>query len=211
MEAFKAYKQTDPQDAVRVLQKAISQFTLRGQFRRAANHQMDLGAMYENDLDDAKQAVTAYETAGDWYYQDQAEALSNKAFLKVAELAGLNGDYPTAIENFDRVAKQSLNNSLTKWSLKEYFLKAGLCRLADKDVVSAERALEQYQEWDPNFGTTRECQLLKDVTEAVKNGDQEAVANASYDFHQFSKLDRFKTEILMKIKEQITSADDDLL
>lgn len=35
---------------------------------------MDLGAIYENDLDNPEAAVEAYEKAGDWYFEDQAEA-----------------------------------------------------------------------------------------------------------------------------------------
>lgn len=167
--------------------------------------------MYENELEDLPKAIESYETAGDWYFQDQAEALSNKAFLKVADLSGINGDYAKAVEYFDRVAKQSLNNNLTKWGLKEHFLKAGLCRVADQDTVSAERALEEYVEWDPNFATTREYQLLREVVEASKNGDQEALAKSAYEFDQFSKLDKWKTDMLMRIKDQITSAEDDLL
>jgi hypothetical protein len=35
---------------------------------------MDLGSIYENDLGNAELAVEAYEKAGDWYFEDQAEA-----------------------------------------------------------------------------------------------------------------------------------------
>lgn len=49
-------------------------FTIRGSFRRAASYQMDLGGIYENELDNAEFAVEAYEKAGDWYFEDQAEA-----------------------------------------------------------------------------------------------------------------------------------------
>jgi alpha-soluble NSF attachment protein len=55
------------------------------------------------------------------------------------------------VEKFERVAKQSLNNNLNKWSLKEYFLKAGICRVAEHDLVAAKRILQQYLEWEPSF------------------------------------------------------------
>ncbi|KAF5104037.1 hypothetical protein DV451_001028 [Geotrichum candidum] len=74
VEAYKAYKQTDPEDAARVLSQAVHLFTLRGAFRRAAGYQMDLGSIYENDLGNVELAVEAYEKAGDWYFEDQAEA-----------------------------------------------------------------------------------------------------------------------------------------
>lgn len=61
---------------------------------------------------------------------DNAFRLANKLFLKVGDLAALEGDYYKAIENFERVAKSSINNNLMKWSVKDYLLKAGVCHLA---------------------------------------------------------------------------------
>ena len=56
--------------------------------------------------------------------------LSNKLYLKVADLAALDADYQRAIQHYEKVAKSSMNNNLMKWSVKEYFLKAGVCHLA---------------------------------------------------------------------------------
>jgi len=58
--------------------------------------------------------------------------LANKSWLKVADIAALVGQYPRAIEKYEAVAKQSLNSNLTKWSVKDYFFKAGACYLANK-------------------------------------------------------------------------------
>jgi alpha-soluble NSF attachment protein len=57
-------------------------------------------------------------------------SLANKHYLKVADLSATKGDYYKATEFYERVAKSSVNNHLMKWSVKEYFLKAGLCHLA---------------------------------------------------------------------------------
>jgi alpha-soluble NSF attachment protein len=53
----------------------------------------------------------------------------NKCLLKVAHFAAQLEEYDVAIDNFERVATDSMDNQLTKWSIKEYFLKAGLCSL----------------------------------------------------------------------------------
>lgn len=50
--------------------------------------------------------------------------------LKVGTFAAQLGYYDKAIEKFETVAHDSLDNQLMKWSLKEYFLKAGLCHIA---------------------------------------------------------------------------------
>lgn len=56
--------------------------------------------------------------------------LANKVYLKVADLAALEKMYGKAIERYEGVARTSANNNLMKWSLKDYFLKAGFCHLA---------------------------------------------------------------------------------
>lgn len=53
----------------------------------------------------------------------------NKCLLKVAHFAAQLEQYDVAIDNFERVATDSMDNQLTKWSIKEYFLKAGLCSM----------------------------------------------------------------------------------
>ena len=60
-----------------------------------------------------------------------------------------------------------------KWSVKDYFLKAGICHLATGDMVALARALESYRDLDPSFQSQREHLLLSDLMEAVEGGDQE--------------------------------------
>ena len=129
-EAFKAYRQDDPESAARCLDQAINHYTLKGNFRRAATNKQSLAELYEVGLGDNKRACEAYDTAAGWFETDNAEALANKLYLKVADLTALEGDYAKAVQNYEKVARSSLNNNLMKWSVKEYYLKAGICHLA---------------------------------------------------------------------------------
>ncbi|MCJ1397802.1 vesicular-fusion protein S17 [Xylographa trunciseda] len=208
-EAFKVYRKTDPEDAARVLQQAITHYTMKGNFRRAATHQQNLAEVYEVEIGDQKRAVEAYEVAAGWFESDNAEALANKLFLKVADLAALEGDYYKSIENYEKVAKTAVNNNLMRWSVKDYFLKAGICHLATGDMVATSRALESYRELDPSFPSTRENQLLVDLAETVEQGDQEAFADKLFQYDQFSKLDKWKTTILLRVKNGIEEKGED--
>ena len=116
-----------------------------------------------------------------------------------------------------------------KWSVKDYFLKAGICHLASQvrlillipfqqnfltracfqDLVATNRALSQYRDLDPTFGSTRECQLLTDLSETVEQGDQEAFAEKLFQFDQLQKLDKWKTTILLRVKEGIEEKGED--
>lgn len=53
--------------------------------------------------------------------------------------------YPKAIEIYEDIAQQSLNNNLLKYGAKGHLLNAGICHLCKGDVVSINNALEKYQ------------------------------------------------------------------
>lgn len=213
VEAFKAYKLESPGNAATCLEKAINMFVQRGQFRRSANFKTDLGELYENELQDIKLAIKSYEDASEWYKGDSATALSNKCALKAADLYCDDSikEYTKAATTYERVAKESLSNSLAKWSLKEYFLKAILCRLADNnDYASANAILQRFLQWDPSFETTKEYTLSNKLIEAVKNGSSDEIAIAAKEYDKFSRLDGMKIRILNNIKNNVTSAPVDI-
>ena len=208
-EAFKVYRKDSPNDAARVLATAIQHYTSKGNFRRAATHQQNLAEVYELEIGDQKKALQAYETAAQWYESDNAEALANKLYLKVADLAALEGDYANAINKLETVAKSSLNNNLMRWSVKDYFLKAGICHLAAGDNIATRRALDQYRELDNSFASTRENMLLTDLIGAVEERDQEGFSDKLFQFDSLSKLDKWKTTLLLRVKNKIESQEED--
>ena len=208
-EAFKVYRKDSPSDAARVLTLAIAHYTSKGNFRRAATWQQNLAEVYETELGDQKKALAAYTTAAEWYESDNAEALANKLYLKAGDLAALEGDYQTATTRFEAVAKSSINNNLMKWSVKDYFLKAGICYLAAGDNVATRRALEGFKELDGSFQQTRENMLLTDLVGCVEEGDQEGFADKLFQYDQLSKFDRWKTTLLLRVKNGIAKEEED--
>ncbi|KAF5866972.1 hypothetical protein ETB97_006816 [Aspergillus alliaceus] len=192
-EAFKVYRKSDPEDAARVLSSAIQHYVLKGNFRRAATQQQYLAEVFEVELGDQKKALEAYEKAAEWFDSDNAEALANKHYLKAADLAALEGDYYKAIEHYERIGRSSISNNLMKWS----------------DLVATNRALENYRDIDTTFASTREHQLLIDLVQTIEQGDQEAFADKLFQFDQLSKLDKWKTTLLLRIKNNIEEQAED--
>ncbi|KAL1881976.1 hypothetical protein VTK73DRAFT_3305 [Phialemonium thermophilum] len=209
VDAFKVYRNESPEDAARCLEFSINQYCGKGNFRRAASHKESLGELFETKLGDMKKAIEAYQTAAGWYEADNANALANKLWLKVADIAALEGDYYKAIECYEKVAQASITNNLMRYSVKEYFLKAGICHMATKDMVTTQRALEKYRELDPTFTSQREHQLLVDLTQAIEAGDQEAFTDKLFAYDQMSRLDKWKTAMLLRVKNQIEEADNE--
>jgi alpha-soluble NSF attachment protein len=118
----------DAQNAARLLKSAVTHYTTKGNFRRAASYQEKLAEILENAGDSAA-ALEAFEQAGTWYKVEGSTQMANKMFLKVADNAALAGDYRRAVDRYEEVAKSSASNNLMKWSLKEYFFKAAICHL----------------------------------------------------------------------------------
>ena len=55
---------------------------------------------------------------------------ANACFKDAADLHAELDQFPAAISRYEKVADHSLTSSLTKYSVKEYWLRASLCALA---------------------------------------------------------------------------------
>lgn len=208
IEAYKSYKFVSPQDAISCLSQAIDIYSARnGQFRRAANCSMDLGSLYES-IPDLEKAAQAYEKAGQLYTVDHAEALSSKAYTSCADLYASSGQYSKAIEYYDTVSKVNTHLSLTSWKLKEYYLKIILCCLCLGDIVEARNKLQSFS-GEGVWETTREYKFVQNILEAIEQGDVQAFTDTVFEFDQFSKLDKLKTQLLLKIKQTVLEKDED--
>lgn len=213
VEAYKCYKSAVPSLAISLLQRAIAIFlNQNGQFRRAANFTNDLAELYEL-VGDLKNAAASYEQAGDYFSTDHADALASKCYLKCADLTAVSAEYNKALPLYDNIITLLSNNALSRWGLKDLFLKAILCVLAMQDPIEAQKRLDKYVADDAAFEQTREFKLLSSILAAIEQGDEEAFQNAVFEFDQIQKLDKLKMQLLLKVKESVTAneEDDDLL
>ena len=62
---------------------------------------------------------------------------------------------------------------------------------------------------DPSFPTQREHQLLVDLTQSIEQGDQDLFQDRLFQYDQISKLDKWKTTLLLRVKENIEGAEED--
>jgi len=206
LNAALCYKKTNITSAVMCMKQGIEFYTEEGRFSIAAKHQKELAELYE-DQSDLENAIAAFQTAADYYEGEGSSSASNQCLLKVALFSAQLERYDKAIELYEQIASQSVDNNLLKWSVKDYFLRAGLCHLAKGDVVAAERAVEKYMDMDATFSSQRECKFLQELITACKNYDVDAFTSAVVDFDSISKLDSWKTSILLKVKNSIKEED----
>ncbi|KII93757.1 hypothetical protein PLICRDRAFT_101894 [Plicaturopsis crispa FD-325 SS-3] len=201
--AAKAYKRGFPDLAIQALTQTITHLCQGGRFRQAADREKEIGQIYLQENNDLRKACESYERAGDWYAQEDANATANACFKDAADLHADLEEYPQAIARYEQVADHSLGSALTKYSVKEYWLRAGLCALAMGDPITAKRNMAKYSSLDTTFSTTREAKFVNILIEAVEAGDQEAFTGAVVEFNQVTSLDNWKTSLLLKIKRSI--------
>ncbi|EMD42112.1 vesicular-fusion protein SEC17 [Gelatoporia subvermispora B] len=201
--AAKAYKRGHPELAIQALTHTITHLTKGGRFRQAADREKEIGQIYLQELNHLRKACESFERAAEWYSQEDAQATANGCFKDAADLHAELEDYPQAIALYEQVANGSLNSALTKYSVKEYWLRSSLCALAMGDTITAKRNLGKYSALDTTFTSTREAKFVNILIEAIEAGDLEKFTAAVFEFDQITKLDNWKTNILLKVKRSI--------
>lgn len=208
IDASKMYKKGDVRSAIDPLQKAATAYAKLSRFNFASKYTSEVGEIMENDMADLEGALEQYEKAVDYAQMDgSAESTMAKANIKVAKLAAQLEKYERAIELFEEIANSYAENDLLKFSCKEFFLKAGLCILCQKDVETAKIKLDRYESNAAYFRDSREANLLRSLISAMENDDADEYTQVVKEYDAVSKLDAWMTQILLRIKKQIGGED----
>mmetsp|Transcript_15656 Transcript_15656/g.17403 ORF Transcript_15656/g.17403 Transcript_15656/m.17403 type:complete len:301 (+) Transcript_15656:55-957(+) len=207
--AAKCFVKESPNHAVAAYSQALNIYVEDGRFAMAAKLHKDVGDLLKAESE-VEKAIEAYQSAADFFEGEGSVIQANKCSLEVADLSVTLDDYTTAIAIYEKCATDASGSNLGKFGAKKYFLKAGLCHLV-KDVVGAKKALEKYVNIQLEFGGQREYKLLQDCIEAVEAYDLEAFQKAVRDYDSLTRLDRWHTSLLLKVKNTLdTEGGDDL-
>ncbi|KAG8706295.1 vesicular-fusion protein S17 [Ceratobasidium sp. 395] len=182
--AAMAYKQDFPDLASNALIAATSNLTKAGHFRQAIDQEKETGRIYFQDAQDLPKASESFEGAGGWYAQADAMDTASARLKDMADLHAELGNHSHAIALYEQMADHSLTSTLTKHSIKECRLRAGLCALAMRDTATARRNLNKYGQQDVTFSSTREAKFVGTLIEAVEAYDIEAFTQTVVEYNQ---------------------------
>jgi alpha-soluble NSF attachment protein len=174
----------------------------------AARYSKDIGEIYQQEQD-LEKATDYLERAADLFDSEGQSSQSNSIKQKVAEISAQLEQYPKATEIFEAITRQSINNNLLKYSVRSILLNAGICQLCRGDPVAITNSLERYQEIDPTFSGTREYKLLSDLAAAMDEGDIAKFTDAIKEFDSMTRLDPWKTTLLLRAKNELKKKEDD--
>uniref|UniRef100_A0AAR2KSC8 N-ethylmaleimide-sensitive factor attachment protein, beta b n=1 Tax=Pygocentrus nattereri TaxID=42514 RepID=A0AAR2KSC8_PYGNA len=210
VDAGNAFKKADPQEAINCLNAAIDIYTDMGRFTIAAKHHITIAEVYESELVDIEKTKKCILRFSDYFaIPFSFDSSANKCLLKVASYSAQLEQYQKAIEIYEQVGTNTMDNPLLKYSAKEYFFKASLCHFI-VDELNAKLAVEKYEEMFPAFSDSRECKLLKKLLEAHEEQNAEAFTEAVKEFDSISRLDQWLTTMLLRIKKTIQGDEGDL-
>eukprot|EP00475_Leptophrys_vorax_P013038 TRINITY_DN1942_c0_g1_i1.p1 TRINITY_DN1942_c0_g1~~TRINITY_DN1942_c0_g1_i1.p1 ORF type:complete len:241 (-),score=61.05 TRINITY_DN1942_c0_g1_i1:73-795(-) len=213
--AAQAYRKVDPAEALRVYTLAATMHMEQNHFSTAAKLYKNIAELCEEDKN-YQGAIDAYTRSADCYEAEDQKTSRGQALLKVAHYSALLEDYKRAIDLLEDVAASCLDNQLLAWGAKEHYFKAMLCHfaLAAKSSSAnhkwddAENALDKYKGNYPAFDGSRECKMVEQSLNALKEGDIEKYQDAIVDFDTFSKLDDWKAGLLLLVKREVSKVVD---
>lgn len=151
-------------------------------------------------------AIEYYEQASELFGMEDAKSQASMCMAKVAELCSAALDPPDllrAAQIYDDLGRRCLDSSLLKFNAKGYFLQATLCHLGNGDAIGANQALQRYEGVDYTFGESREGKFARQLVECVEGFDAEGFGTACFEYDRISKLDPWKTSMLVRVKKQI--------
>ena len=210
LNAGSAYRHVDPKAAIASIEEAVEILLRGGRFDAAANNEKEIASIYEEVLHEEKGAMVFYQRAADRYSGENSNAMAQGCLLKVAAIAASTSDYARASSIYESAALAAVPDSLRKYSVRDFLLKAGLCRIAMDDKIGARRAIDGYPGIDASFLATRECKFLTDLLAAVEEQNEEEFSTLVETFDRTNALDDWKTRLLLVIKEALVQQESDL-
>ncbi|EXB25858.1 Alpha-soluble NSF attachment protein [Morus notabilis] len=206
VDAAHCYKKTSINEAISCLEKAVHLFCDIGRLNMAARYFKEIAELYESKQNIEK-AIEFFEKAADFFQNEEVTTSANQCKQKVAQFAAQLEHYQKAIEIYELIARQSLNNNLLKYGVKGHLLNAGICQLCKGDVVAITNALERYQDLDPTFSGTREYKLLADIAASIDEEDVAKFTDVVKEFDSMTPLDSWKTTLLLRVKEKLKAKE----
>ncbi|KAK3150061.1 hypothetical protein QOZ80_3AG0227330 [Eleusine coracana subsp. coracana] len=208
VEAANCYKKFSPQDTAEALNNAVNLFLETGRLNMAARYSKDIGEIYQQEQD-LENAAVYLNRAADLFDSEGQSSQANSMTQKIAEIYAQLEKYQEATELFEELARKSCNNNLLKYSVRGILLNAGICQLCRGDPVAVNNSLERYQDIDPTFSGTHEYKLLVDLAASMDEGDVSKFTDAIKEFDSMTRLDPWKTTLLLKAKNELKKRDED--
>ncbi|KAK2954706.1 putative Alpha-soluble NSF attachment protein [Blattamonas nauphoetae] len=204
IEAAKVYKASSYQDYMRCEERAINIYIADGKIKRAAPHLKTAAEAAEGNSD-YDTAISHYQRAMEFFEIDDVKSTAQQCKLALANIQSLHKkDYKKAATLYEELARTYMDNNLTKFSAKDCFFRAAICRLAgleDSDTEAVKEKFSEYATIDPTLNESFEQRLIMNICDAIANGDEEKYSDHVAEYDNLHRLDPWKVQMLLRVKE----------
>ena len=142
-------------ECIRVFDTAIGIYAEQGKFGYTAKYQREIADIYMED-NNTESALDYYQRATQSFQHDNKPSKVTECRLKVAFILSEKNEFSRAASEFEDVGVQSLENKLSAFSSKGYFLQCLLCHLAQGDSVAIRQKSDYFKSKDFSFSASRE-------------------------------------------------------
>jgi len=221
-DAGTCFQKCDPSNAIDCYRSAVTLLCDAGRLNQAAKLSKQIAEIFEKDgaapAEDGggsyavMAAITSYQQAAELFELEQAKSQASSCLQKVAELSAGALDPPEllrAAEIYESLGRQCLESNLLKYNAKAHFLNGVMCHLANGDAIGASQALARFDSLDYTFGDSREGKFSQQLVECAEQLDSEGFATTCFEYDRISKLDPWKTSMLVKVKRSIEDSTGD--
>lgn len=208
------YCKVSPSEAIPVYRSAITMLCDSSRLTQAAKMAKQVGELLEKDSSDPENitlAIESYEQAAELFDMEGAKSQASQCMSNIAELSSAALEPPDLIraaQIYEDIGKSCLDSNLLKYNAKGYFVQAVLCHLANGDSVASSQAYQRYINLDYTLADSREGKFVCSLVQSMEDTDTEGFATACFEYDRISKLDSWKTSMLVKAKRHIESMGD---
>mmetsp|Transcript_36456 Transcript_36456/g.77537 ORF Transcript_36456/g.77537 Transcript_36456/m.77537 type:complete len:296 (-) Transcript_36456:22-909(-) len=207
-EAGHLLKRISTERALDVYDQAVNVLSTAGRFPQAGKLLISMAELVEKEQHSEDRCIDFWRRAAEMFdLDDHGKSNSTKCNLKVAEFAALRGELDQAIKLFEAEGEKALKTTTLQFGAKEHFFKAGIVHLLVGDSVTVNLAVERYCSLDPRFADSREGALLAALAKAFEEEDTDLFTERLSDYDSITKLDHWKTDILLKVKNSMKPAE----
>jgi alpha-soluble NSF attachment protein len=173
-----------------------------GKLSIAARYLQQAAELYDKD-GNAEMALRCYKKMID-YCDVENTVIQKKCVLRFAEILAEVEKYDDAINVYERLIQEGMENHILRFSVHEYCYMALLCIACKNDIVGVEKKIVEYCQIDPAFENDTRHKFITEILAAWNENDVDKFTQTTFEFDNLHKLERICVVLLLRIKKFIS-------
>lgn len=173
-----------------------------GKLSIAARYLQQAAELYDR-FGNNEMALQCYKKMID-YCDIENTAIQKKCVVRFAEILSEVEKYDDAVNVYERLIQESMENHLLRFSVHEYCYMALLCIACKNDTVGVEKKITEYCQINPAFENDYRHKFITEILAAWNENDVDKFTQVTFEFDNLHRLERTCVVLLLRIKKFIS-------